>query len=141
MRMKTQNNSGRKNNGRVRLFLLCLGLLLFVSGCGPRYKTQYTYQPPASPEGKNCMLQCDNIKQQCRTNEDYRYRACESENRVARLEYSNCISEKRDHCFDRSQFCGSRNYKRCDADYRICYQNCGGIVTSSLVCVSGCEGK
>lgn len=113
--------------------------MLFLSGCGPVYKTVYSYRPPASPQGQICIMQCDNIKRQCYTHEDFRVRACEDENRIARLEYERCASMGYDRCWDRSAFCNSGNYWYCDEEYRICYQNCGGFISSREICVSGCE--
>ncbi len=123
----------------VGVFFLGMWPLLFLIGCGPVYKTEYTYRPPQGPQALNCIMQCDNIKRQCYTNEDFSVRACEDENRIARLEYERCVSMKYDRCWDRSYYCNSADYLYCDEEYRICYQNCGGLITSREICVSGCE--
>lgn len=112
---------------------------LFLAGCGPVYKTEYSYRPPQSPQGQACIMQCDNMKRQCYIYEDFRVRACEDENRIARLEYERCLSMNYDRCWDMSSFCSSADYRHCDEEYRLCYQNCGGLITSREICVSGCE--
>ncbi|MBU1231606.1 MAG: hypothetical protein KKC77_01880 [Proteobacteria bacterium] len=114
-------------------------LLLFLFGCGPVYKTEYTYRPPQSPQGQTCIMQCEKIKRHCYTNEEFRVRACEDENMIARLEYDRCISMNYERCWDRSAYCNSANYEYCDEEYRICYQNCGGLVSGREICVSGCD--
>lgn len=120
--------------------ILLLSLLYLLSACGPVYRVEYTYQPPQDAMGTNCILLCENIKMQCRTNEKYRIQSCEDQNRIARLEYERCVAVGYDYCWDDwTMFCGMENYQRCDADYRQCYQNCGGQIFSREVCVSGCD--
>lgn len=126
-------------NRNIAGMLSGLAAFLLLVGCGPVYKTEYTYRPPQSPQGQTCIMQCDNIKRQCYIHEDFRVRACEDENRIARLEYERCLSMNYDRCWDLSVFCSSADYAHCDEEYRICYQNCGGLVSSREICVSGCE--
>ncbi len=127
------------NNKNITVVFLVLLFVVLLAGCGPVYRTEYSYQPPQDPQGRNCLMQCENMRMQCRTNEDYRLRSCEDQNRIARLEYDNCMAMKYDRCRDNSTYCGSSDYERCDMDYRLCYQNCGGIISSREICVYGCE--
>jgi len=122
------------------LALVVIFLLFLLGGCGPVYRTVYTYQPPQDAQGMHCTMLCENIRMQCRTNETYRIQSCEDENRIAHLEYERCVVMEYDYCWDNwTMFCGMGNYKRCDTDYRLCYQNCGGQIFSREVCVSGCD--
>jgi|GEM_PF-2945214 hypothetical protein len=45
-------------------YFLLLGMALMLAACGPIYKTQYIYIPPESPEGRQCLAQCELVRYQ-----------------------------------------------------------------------------
>ncbi len=122
-------------------FLLIIFLLLFVSGCGPIYDTRYYYTPPQDPGAQSCIFQCENMKMQCEQLEMMKVENC---NQRARMDQDRCRENirrqgrepKSDECNYFSS-CSPDN-ERCDAQYRICYQNCGGKVHAEEVCVFNC---
>jgi len=114
------------------------GLALALAACGPIYQTQYAFTPPPTPEGRVCIMQCEQLRFQCRQNEDLKVQNCENQNRWARAEYERCKRSGRKDCHDGTIWCSS-DYDRCDEQYRFCYQSCGGQVLATTVCVANCE--
>lgn len=117
------------------IFLLLCGL----SGCGPIYETRYNLTPPKGQLGQVCINQCDQIRLQCMQNQDQRNQNCETQNRLARLEYEQCKNNRYSDCYDSSTWCDSVDHEMCEEQFRFCYQNCGGIVQGYEVCVFGCN--
>ncbi|MBK1644778.1 hypothetical protein CKO25_08970 [Thiocapsa imhoffii] len=113
-------------------------------GCGPVYRTQYSYQPPTDANGRQCITQCAAIRELCRATMENRAAqeraVCQQ---TATLRYATCLATaksdaERNACTNRDACRVSANTDRCDSDYNQCYQNCGGLVESTQVCVSGC---
>ena len=77
---RVMQSAGRKYG--VVLSIAGLSMVL-LAGCGPIYETQYTLQPPATPQEQMCVMQCEQIKNQCRNNEQLRYQNCENQNQYA----------------------------------------------------------
>ncbi len=105
------------------------GSVLILSGC----VTQYSYTPPTTPQGQQCVAKCERQQQACKIREDERVAIekpqCE---RDADVEYIACLkyakTEKdKDACY-RSSCYVSPNYYACDNDFRQCFQVCGGTV-------------
>ncbi len=117
---------------------LLLGVTLGLAACGPIYETRYSFTPPPTPEGRVCLLQCDQIRLQCRQFEDMKKENCEQQNRWEREHYERCKNAGRKDCRYPSTYC-STNYDRCEEQYRICFQTCGGRVDATTVCVANCE--
>jgi hypothetical protein len=127
------------------LFLATLALLLI--GCGPVYKTDYSFTPPKTDSGRACVFQCENNKLQCRQIVQLRHDSCEQQSET---NYYLCESSKRyrydskgkqkciENCYCYRETC-SEEYEPCDEQYRGCYQTCGGEVSSRTYCVSNCE--
>lgn len=124
------------------LVLLLTGLLL--AACGPIYNTEYNYIPPADPESRACIAQCNGNKSQCHANADLRAQnerlRCDVD---ASIDYERCLGHAandaaRAQCVKRSCSGGDANYSRCDDEFRICFQSCGGIVQSRQVCTFNC---
>ena len=117
--------------------------------CGPAYRTFYTYVPPKTVVGKGCVSQCNVMKMQCGQLEDQKlanctqradtaHRECE---RAAQAEVLACKLGGNKSCvkpYCARQIC-VKDHATCDAQYRVCFQNCGGKVTSETRCVARCE--
>lgn len=119
-------------------------LLPLLVACGPIYRTDYSYIPPESASGRQCLNQCLGMQSMCRATAENRASqsnaACQQS---ALLKYTTCLAtarsdQERGRCSSSSYCNESANYSRCDAEYRMCYQNCGGEVLSRQVCVMGC---
>lgn len=125
----------------MTLSLFFIVFILFLTGCGPIYDTRYHYTPPQDPQGMNCIFQCDNMKMQCEQLEMMRYENCMNR---AKLEQDRCLDNiRRQNREPKKNECPlihscSQDTERCDVQYRICYQNCGGQVHAEQVCVFNC---
>ncbi|MFH2122059.1 MAG: hypothetical protein ABIJ50_01040 [Pseudomonadota bacterium] len=122
----------------ILLGLLILSVLPGIVGCGPMYQVHYAFTPPPTPEGRMCIMQCEQLRYQCRRNEDMNKQNCENQNRWARMEYERCKKSGYQDCYDGRVWCPT-DYEHCDEEYRWCYQSCGGQVAASSVCVANCE--
>src|SRR5688572_2413710 len=63
------------------LIAFVLSSLLFLSGCGPIYRTDYTYKPPHSNTGLMCINQCMMAKNSCSQLCEMRSDNCKSQAR------------------------------------------------------------
>lgn len=120
---------------------LALALLTLI-GCGPIYDTQYQFTPPDDGNGRACIYQCENGREQCTELEELREESCENR---AESEYQRCADNiyrrkgrdpKWNECYRES--CSS-DTERCENSYRSCYQSCGGKVRAETVCVANCD--
>ncbi|CAA6822000.1 MAG: Unknown protein [uncultured Thiotrichaceae bacterium] len=57
-------------------YFLLLFSLFALSACSPVYKVSYDYQPPSSPQGLQCLKQCDISRQQCDNTCRTAYKSC-----------------------------------------------------------------
>jgi len=126
-------------------------LVLMMAGCGPIYETVYSYQPPQSPQGQMCAGQCQQISQYCRQNCRLKEDSCRANSRQeASYEYDRYVRErvrnrqeikKSVSDFDHSYGCSSASgcEAECGSDFRMCFTNCGGIVTSRQECTMFCD--
>ncbi len=121
-------------------FVLSASVLMF--GCGPVFRTNYTYTPPESSHGRACVYSCDTTKVNCEHLERMREENCDER---ARLEKERCERDfelrgkkpKWSDCWSSSSC--SANLDHCHQLYVSCYQSCGGKVRSEEVCVSNCD--
>ncbi len=129
----------------MRQLLTLLLLIPLLAGCGPVYRTVYDYVPPDDPAGKQCLNQCLQMYETCRSSAENRAAqeraTCQQ---TAALTYAACLASAKTD-LDRSR-CSSSSYcnrqadfSYCMSNYRLCYQNCGGIVTSREECVEFCD--
>lgn len=126
----------------MRPFWMLIAVLLTVS-CGPVYETNHRFTPPADPLSRPCISQCLADKGQCRNTADLKAEnsrlRCE---RDSRDDYERCLStasgeQGRSSCNRRS--CGqSSDNSQCDADYRTCFESCGGVVETERICTFNC---
>ncbi len=123
--------------------IISLLAALLVVSCGPIYQTHYRFTPPDDPLARPCISQCLADKGQCRNSaelkaENARLR-CE---RDARDDYEHCIhnasgEQARSSCNRRS--CSqSADTGLCEADYRTCFQSCGGLIEPERLCTFNC---
>jgi hypothetical protein len=122
-------------------FFLFLGLIS-LNGCGPMYNTEYSLVPPKSESGRACTYHCDSGKMQCRQIEELRVDRCQIQAREddreceARIRWDKGRSPKWYECGSSS--C-TADYDQCDAQYRSCFQSCGGRVETTTRCVANCD--
>ncbi|MEI8393756.1 MAG: hypothetical protein WCF85_03400 [Rhodospirillaceae bacterium] len=131
---------------------LILALCLFAAGCGPIYDTVYSYAPPRSAEGRMCTNQCQQISQMCEQNCSLKDDNCRAQaHQDAERQYHDYVHErkKKNKKIDKSvsdfEYTGhcpssSNCESKCNGNYRTCYSNCGGTVTSQRVCTMFCDG-
>lgn len=124
--------------------LILLILTLGLAGCGPIYDTRYDLTPPSDEAGRFCTVECERLRLDCRRAEDRKYQNCQRDRQDAESAYQRCRNRYKDnpdkHCryLSPTTYCASADYAACDADYRRCFQNCGGQVHSRQVCVFNC---
>lgn len=129
----------------MNLYMHLLIGIIILSGCGPIYSTKYRYIPPQDIWGKQCVTECSRISEACYSNAEYRA----SQERMqcqqsASIRYAACIASAktdaaRKNCSQHANCNQIADTSRCDADYRHCYSNCGGIVEAHQVCEFGCN--
>ncbi len=118
--------------------------LAALAGCGPIYDTVYSYTPPSSPAGKFCVDNCEDRQDDCERFENERAEYCEDRQREQMDRCADRISREKgrgpkfDEC-GKTESC-TASLTRCEEDYRRCYGNCGGTVTSKQECVAFCDG-
>lgn len=138
--------------------LLSMLVLLAVTGCAPVYQTNYAYVPPTDPKIKQCTEGCALLSltclqaiqtdyQECVIRAEATYNRCESSkvyaydvNTYGLYSYNatvtpRCIS----NCFCTRPWCFKDSPDKCTEQYRACYQECGGVVHGTTVCVRFCK--
>jgi hypothetical protein len=118
-------------------------IALLLAGCGPIYDTTYRYLPPSDPLSRPCITQCLTSRDSCRNVQELKAEnsrlRCE---RDAGDDFERCLFNAKDEqgknsC--RRRTCSeSTNLGVCEADYRVCFQSCGGIVEEERVCTFNC---
>jgi hypothetical protein len=123
--------------------------LAALSGCA-RYdnrtcKTEFDLVAPTTYEGKTCVMRCGSQRTQCRDNKQQQYINCDHYNRMAALEFDRCLASGATNCYSPTappceRPCSSTGAcaDECEAEYRQCYQSCGGQVVSREVCTGDC---
>jgi hypothetical protein len=134
----------RKGERRMKMIGLAIGILFFLVaavGCGPVYQIKYDYLAPESAEGRGCTQQCENSKFQC---EEMVNKEFEQERLSLVQAYRTCrLSETSGArspilCIDQSKTI-QPDYSQCLADYKRCFQSCGGRVEERNVCIKNCK--
>lgn len=125
-------------------------ILCTLVGCGPVMKTNYTFTPPKKPFGRLCANQCMYSKDNCLRNCHNNVIHCEQSNAIqAQLRYQQYVNMKlmRHEPIDRTvndftSYAGCSEFScknNCNENYRTCYTNCGGTITSSEECIAFCN--
>ncbi len=127
-----------------------MALVLAVVGCGPIYETVYSYQPPRSGEGKMCVGQCQQTNRYCVQNCRLTEQTCKANaERQASYDYERYVREQHRNHQEIKKSVSDFNYgycsssssceSECGGDYRMCYTNCGGTVSSHQECTMFCD--
>jgi hypothetical protein len=146
----------------MRIISLLWGglVLLGLGACGPVYKTETTYLPPADERGKACVFQCENQRMQCDTVCRQDYQGCvEQARRDGQMRYLSAkesyLNQKAD-CLDRGdKDCGKKlsepsesSYTNtyhcrqdcgCETNFERCFSMCGGQIQRFTRCVDNCQ--
>lgn len=131
--------------------VIILSLLLFVTSCGPVYKTTHHFKPPETEKGRECANQCLFKKQECYHDCQNLRVQCEQNSNIANLagqvidaldktpdgekKKSSYANSHRNKCINAEKDC----FGRCDSMHQLCHQNCGGIVETETKCVRNCD--
>lgn len=142
-----------KRMKRIKSALIAVGLSLLLGGCGPIYKTTYTYRAPkglrANKCANSCLWQRNRCKQRCQRTRQ----ACEAQRNMLQTEAdavnNRCMMRRarrlRRHpgadvpeCFASTPISNCNSNCNCLPDYNQCYSSCGGVVIPHRVCVAFC---
>lgn len=146
---------------KLVLWLLIASLAPAMAGCNPQYRTFTAYSPPEDHAGRRCLARCQDSRQLCRQGVSLDVQQCridaqgeaQTENLRMMAEYHLYLRQFQAGYAEHAPEAPSTvrpDYWRCDhrasgmegqctADYDLCYQNCGGIVTFTTRCVANCE--
>lgn len=149
---------------RIFMLLTLLCSTLWLSGCGPSYRTYTFYEPPTNEQGKNCTFGCEQTRNTCESECQEEYDDCFHEARLqGKIDYleakedwleahARCSKLKaqvkgENACSERepsqSHFIKTHHCRRdcgCENTFERCFQLCGGQIRYERRCVSGCEG-
>lgn len=125
-----------------------LFLLFSLSGCQKVMISALEYSPPAQDKGKECLVQCQNVRDQCSLSCNESINACLTQKRTEALDnltrYQTRVSadpelpERDFNSFYNTLQCDTPMC-RCEVNYRACYQLCGGQVKERSVCLEHCD--
>lgn len=126
--------------------LTVIAISFTLASCGPIYNTTYSYHPPASLEGRQCVNDCLAQKSHCSIRCQRDYEQCNfAAQDEARHEYNEWQrAHSGDHSRDPSYFVDNSQCNQdcgCNSDYNQCYANCGGAVIPHTTCVAFCNKK
>jgi len=123
---------------------------LALAGCGSASRT-YSYTPPPTPGGRLCSNQCQEARGYCQQTCDLRDRSCVDDAQAAALrDYDRYVQKQfADHQpfdllprdFENDTPCTSNKkscYNKCEDQYSVCFQNCGGKVSLTSSCLFLC---
>jgi len=126
--------------------LSLLGLLCFLTACGPVYEKKYSYVPPKGDIPRMCIAQCYNAKTHCEQLCKLHHENCIAmERREARHDYQEYKRDRRHDnkpidrdraSFDRSYTCNTTC--QCKPAFNTCYSACGGTVHEHKKCIAFC---
>ncbi len=124
-----------------RTLLLLLISLLWLTGCGPYYRTFTFYDPPATAQGKNCIFHCEQKRDTCKNVCEEGYDDCYQDAKLqARHDYLNA---KEDWLHQRER-CISKPAPR-GRDDKACYEDCAerskARVKQAQHCKQRCKSK
>jgi hypothetical protein len=106
--------------GLIPVFMLLMGCLV------PRYE----YIPPGTPEGLDCIKQCESMRSRCKIDEGLR--ADREQNRLE-IAYEECMEWRISR--GAKAFCRQEavypDYSECKRNYNLCFERCGGEVIKS----------
>lgn len=130
----------------LKKFVWILLLAMVVTGCGPVYRTSYSYVPPPGMNGRMCIMQCIQAKNMCDQMCEMKHENCKSRRmNEARYYYDDYKQQRlaQGKSVDRSL--NSFNYSSCNQNchcvenYNDCYSLCGGQVLVHRQCTAFCK--
>lgn len=123
----------------LRIIFLLAGATALLTACASLYRSETTYTAPTSSEGRSCVSACEGSNNQCRSKAKLRAEnsqpKCEHD---ARDDFERCLATAqgelgRSSCTRR--YCSrDADTSDCKTDYDLCFQNCGGTVSSEQQC-------
>ncbi|WP_082784585.1 hypothetical protein [Neorickettsia sp. 179522] len=143
-------------NFDINRIITCLIVGTILSGCmtfNPVYRTSYSFIPPKSPGGRECVNKCLLAKQMCQS-------SCEKihntrtanilinigkEEKKGKHDFFDEFDEyhKREMAEYRREMKEEARYERCqnscNHNHRLCHTNCGGEVIAKTVCIRNCD--
>ena len=128
-------------------FLSVLVIGLFLVGCAPVYQTNYSYIPPKSWKGKQCVNRCLSNRSICRSVCRSATQSCRNTaNLEAMPAYLQYVAEQKNQnqpllrtVSDFADYSNCSDHCGCESTYRECYANCGGQVMADTQCVAFCK--
>ena len=116
-------------------------LLTLLTSCGllPKVeKTTYSFIPPESASGLECVRSCSGFQSSCMRSCKQNQQTCEVTNKLTNVISSLTSSERDvDSCQSQAQQCEDS----CGESYRNCFASCGGTVIPHTRCVANCGDK
>jgi hypothetical protein len=136
----------QKHFAKLFGLLSILVISLSLVSCGPVYNTTYTYRPPASMAGRQCVNDCLAQKSHCsiRCQRDYEQCNFAAQDEGRRQYRAYHKAHKKDNSIGPDYFVDNSQCRQdcsCDSDYNLCYANCGGAVIPHTVCTAFCKKK
>lgn len=126
--------------------LLLILLVTLLTGCGPIYRTSYSYAPPTNQNGQMCTMQCLQTKNMCEQMCDMRQDNCDMRARDdARYRYRDYERRRRedrqpvDRSMDSFYYPSCNKDCRCVENYNDCFTLCGGRVLVHKTCQAFCN--
>jgi len=125
-----------------------LFVLLSLSGCQTVTTSALEYSPPALDRGQECVIQCQNVREQCNKSCSESTKQCLQQKQTEaldnltrykkRMQTAPQLPERDFNSFYNTLQCDTPKC-RCEVNYRACYQLCGGQVTERSVCLEHCD--
>lgn len=117
--------------------------LILITACGPIYDTSYVLTPPKTSAGSDCVSECRYHESTCKRWVRDRYERCQEYNREESRDCSDRIRREKNRNPKWTE-CGNveacdSSESTCEAEYRDCFQSCGGKVEEVKRCIMNCE--
>ncbi len=128
---------------RVKAIFLIF-VFLFLSGCGPVYRTSYYYNEPETQRGRECVVKCQKMRQKCEHWAEQSYQQCLNRKSLERIATAAISRGDRQSPFANSydnecRYERNKRFEVCLEDFNACFQLCGGVVDSIEECVANCD--
>lgn len=143
---------------KTNLSLLVALMSFILVGCGgPRFQTVYDMSPPPDLQGRMCVNQCLDSKAYCERSElqlrieqkkicllqeEHRSHAAYEDYLFHQKEKGEKVEKSYQDFFHRyacNHISEGLHSPSCESNYRSCYSNCGGRVTTRTFCVANCD--
>ncbi|MBS0359447.1 MAG: hypothetical protein JSS53_09275 [Proteobacteria bacterium] len=118
---------------------LVLLSLLALTACSTTPKKSYSFEPPKSPQGQACVMQCQETKNVCDQFCDAEQQNCQTRAKdQAKFDYEQYVAartregkpaDRQVTDFYLPNTCAADFTCQCEDDFRACFQMCGGKVS------------